>query len=379
MAAGYALVFWGNPARAAFRDGLRCAQRYPRMAAVLAGLGFWYSVAQEIQRYHTSRRQEDGALSYDWWNGWNPPELQDSASAAFLPAAEGVAGLFNCLISTFPVSILAAFLLWIDWNGSRATIGSALRKHYPRTGIWFLIFLLVSSLCCVAKPILFLTYEKVLEQMPSKWTAFGIDLIYRLAFLFEYSFAVFIQISLITVAYVWVRGITYDGDSIRDFALRRLGAVMRWALIVYAVSFLVIDLPLILDYFLPEFQPAPVVMIGRWVIAGLLLALPLIQIRLVFHNENVGQCLRDQKDYWLKHRGRFFWFAAVAFMVFYPLAAADHYIQMGLGLQTAAGIAWNLLFPLIWAPFAAWMLASWVCLIKQTESRKPGVDDWIVF
>ncbi len=55
-------------------------------------------------------------------------------------------------------------------------------------------------------------------------------------FLFEYLLGVGVQIYLILLCYAWIRGMTFDFDGLRRFALRRFAYVVQWAVVVLAIS-----------------------------------------------------------------------------------------------------------------------------------------------
>ena len=72
-----------------------------------------------------------------------------------MPALEGVAGIFDNATTTFPLSVLAAALLVLNWRGLHGALFRALRKRYGFTGFLIYLVVLVSALATFLKPIVF--------------------------------------------------------------------------------------------------------------------------------------------------------------------------------------------------------------------------------
>ena len=70
------------------------------------------------------------------------------------------------------------------------------------------------------------------------------------AFIFEYLFGVYIQVYLITVCFVWIRGLSFNEASLFQFAMRRFAYVLKWAGFILCVSTLFVRMPLLLAYFM---------------------------------------------------------------------------------------------------------------------------------
>ena len=58
------------------------------------------------------------------------------------------------------------------------------------------------------------------------------EVVNSLSFLFEYLLGVGVQIYLVLLCFAWVRGLTFDFDALRRFALRRFAFVVKWAAVV---------------------------------------------------------------------------------------------------------------------------------------------------
>src|SRR5580700_2011840 len=135
LLAGYLLVMWTNPVRASMRDGFRCIQRYPSLWIAFGVFGCAHALFQLALRYYFYHalpaadpdrpefvwtRAHGGEVWRDphvWLFGtdqslWHLPSnaLHQAARESVLPALENTAGIFNCLLSTFPLAALAGFL-----------------------------------------------------------------------------------------------------------------------------------------------------------------------------------------------------------------------------------------------------------------------------
>src|SRR3954462_10420998 len=131
--AGDALVMWTNPVRASLRDGARALKRYPALWLILGCCGFGYALFHlAAQVYLAMRMPEDSPGRFiffrqpfrweaAWWYGseksfWYlpPGSVSDAGYDAIALAVESTAGIFNNLVSTFPLASLASLLLWIN-------------------------------------------------------------------------------------------------------------------------------------------------------------------------------------------------------------------------------------------------------------------------
>src|SRR4030095_14609901 len=128
-AAGYALMMWTNPARARFRDGLRALRRYRALWLIPGVFGFCAALFQLAQRIYfacvlppaerpvfvwvrEAWRDKDLWLTGSDQSLWWLPraDLLFALRRSVLPSLETLAGTFNCLVATFPVSDLPAIL-----------------------------------------------------------------------------------------------------------------------------------------------------------------------------------------------------------------------------------------------------------------------------
>ncbi len=390
--AGYALMMFSNPARASFLDGLRAVRRYGALWAIPGLFGFGaalFALAQRIYFAWVAPPSERPAFLWVraawrdkefWLTGtdesvwWLPrADFLFALRQSVLPAFETVAGTFNCLVPTFPISALAAVLLLLNRGGHQGVLVRALQKHLGVLGYAVHLGIVVCALAALVKPLLYIAPQLFALSAESSglWLQWS-QVVVWLSFLFEYLFGVFLQIYLILLAFIWVRGLTFTRDHLVDFAIRRFSSVVKWAGVVLVLSTLFIDLPLILRNFAPfaGWFPGPEAFsrrlaIARGAMAAVALLFATMQITLVFHSESLRAACRDHRDFLVRNWWPLAWFLIVAAVHGFALNAGHRSIVRGVGEGTALWVAWSLLFPWLTALVAGWLLASWVCLYKR--------------
>ena len=409
---GYLLIMFTNPVRTSLRDGLRCVRRYSVLWATLGSFGFAYALFQRALRYYffcvlppadrpTFVWMREGWRDPMFWLRGSPESLwylppHALHSAVYdnaLPALESVAGIFNLLVATFPLSALAALLFLVNWDGHGEVLWRALHKRFRLWGVAVHGGIVVCALAALAKPFLYAAPQLLHLQQPATeiWFQWA-PVVDWLSFLFEYLVGVCFQIGLALVAYCWVRGLSFTQQHLIDFAIRRFSYVVRWALIVMLLSSLFIHLPLILKNF-EAFQgmfPHDVSVIDlRWRLARGALTVILflsaaMQITLTFHSESLGKAVHHNLRFLSKHWWSFGWFIIVAAVHFYLTLVLLNLVEMGLGDGTSLGIVWGLIMPWINGFVAAWLLASWVCYYKHgdaapTPSPQGSMEQGVLF
>src|SRR5713226_3728238 len=250
LCGGYAIVMLSNPIRLALRDGLRCISRFSRVWLTFALLGFAYSVFQ-FATFTPIRNQADLDFSQiASLFGWHWPRLLEVWRETPLPALEGVAGIFDNATTTYPLSVVAAVLMVVNWRGLHGALLRALQKRY-RFGSYFIyLILLLSALASLLKPIVFWRLPEWGGMVPAAGLLQISAAVDAVAFIFEYLFGVYIQVYLITVCITWIRGVCFEEGALFRFAMRRFSYVLKWAGIVVLLSTLVVRLPLLLAYFM---------------------------------------------------------------------------------------------------------------------------------
>lgn len=407
---GYLLLMFTNPVRPSLRDGLRCIRRYSTLWITLGVFGFASALFQlGLRIYFFKVLPFEERPSFVWmraaWRDANlwlhgskesvwylpPNALHDAVHESPLPALESVAGIFNCVFSTFPIAALAALLLLVNWQGHHTVMFRALRNRFGGFGWVVYAGVVLCALAAVAKPLLYVAPQIIVANgggpaAQLTWFQWA-PVVAWFGFLFEYLFGVCMQIYLILLAYVWVRGLTFTHSHLLDFAIRRCSFVLKWALVVMLLSSLLIDLPLILknfDAFRAWFPDTPDLLEGRQRLARTVLAVVLlfwstVQITLIFHSEALLKALRDHLHFVVRHAWPFAWFVIIATLHFYLFQIAQGLVLRGLGEETAAGVAWSLVAPWAKAVIAAWLLASWVCLFKRCDTGCSEAEDLIRF
>jgi hypothetical protein len=404
---GYLLVMATNPVRVVLRDGWRAIRRHPALWFTFGVFGFAYALFDLLLRIvsHSVLPPAD-RLPLLWLRAaWRDPDLwftgspeslwylpphsvQEAARNAVLPACESVAGIFNNLVSTFPLAAFGALLLLVNWQGHRAVLLRALQRRCGRWGVPAFAAILVCALAVIGKVLLYAAPPLLrLEGSAAlAWLQWA-PVVAWLAFLFEYLFGVCIQIYLILLAYCWVRGLSFHHSGLLDFAIRRFAFVVKWAAVVMTLSSLFIDLPLILKNFaaFEAWFPADGaaidqrLQIARFILTGFLLVFSTMQITLAFHNETLGAALRDHARFLARNYWLFAWFLIVAGVHFFLFHLLSRICAVALGDGTAPGIAWSLLAPWLAGVIGAWLLASWVCLYKYCDHDRAPRENWIKF
>src|SRR5437762_3948008 len=155
LCVGYLIVLFFNPIRLALRDGLRCILRFKRIWVTFALLGFAYSVFQFV-----TFTPLHGLADLDFSQvtapaNWEWPAFVEIWREVPLPALEGVAGIFDNATTTYPLSVVAAVLLLINWRGLHGALVRALAKRYRAWGYLIYLVVLISALATLCKPIIF--------------------------------------------------------------------------------------------------------------------------------------------------------------------------------------------------------------------------------
>ena len=375
---GYALLMLFNPVRQALRDGFRCVLRFKRIWMTFVLLGLAYALFQ-FSTFTPIQNESDLDLNqFASPSTWVWPRLTEIWLEVPLPALESVAGLFDAT-TTFPLSVVAAILLLINWRGLHGAFWRALRQRF---GFWsFPIYLLVfaSALATLCKPIVFWKLP-VWIGVVSTSRLFQISAsVDAVAFLFEYLLGVYLQVYLITVCLVWIRGLSFTEESLFRFAIRRFSYVLKWSGIVLLVSTLIIHLPRVLAYFMNIPDVLDYLPLERALMCGLILAFSSVQISLALHNENLREALRAHRRFLRENAGRFGWFLLIAGIHFFFITACDAVMRNAIADRVIALLGWKLVYVFARGLITGWLLASWVCFFRQSERARAGQESWIEY
>jgi hypothetical protein len=379
LCSGYALVMLFNPVRRALLDGFRCIGRYPRVWLTFTFLGFAYFVFQFVAftpiRGWTDLDLSQVASLPKWY--W--PQFVEVWRETPLPALEGVAGIFDTATTTYPLSVVAAILMIINWRGLHGALLRALRKRYRFLGYLIYLILLLSALASLLKPIAFWRLPEWSGKVPAAGFLQISATVDAVAFIFEYLLGVYIQVYLITVCLAWVKGVSFEEGELFRFAMRRFSYVLKWAGIVVFVSMLIVRLPLLLAYFTSIPGVLDYLPLERAFMSGLIIAFCSVQISLTLHNETLSKAIRAHAQFIRQNPGRLGWFLIVCGIHFFFIMTCDAIVRSAIADRLAALFIWKFIFAFLRGIITGWLLASWVCLFRQCEARRVHEERWIQY
>ena len=379
LCGGYALVMLFNPVRRALRDGFRCIGRYTRIWISFALLGFGYFVFQfvtftPIQNWADLDPNQIISLPNWYWPGFS--EVWRDAP---LPALEGVAGIFDNATTTYPLSVVAAVFMLVNWRGLHGALIRALRKRYRFWGYLVYLVLLLSALASLLKPIVFWRLPEWSGLVPAAGLLRISAIVDATAFIFEYLLGVYIQVYLITVCLAWIKGVSFEEGELFRFAMRRFSYVLEWAGIVVAVSTLIVRFPLVLAYFTNIPGVLDYLPIARVLMSGLIIGFCSVQISLALHNETLVKALTAHGQFIRQNAGRLSWFLIICGIHFFSIMICDAIVRSAIADRLGALLLWKFGFAFLRGIVTGWLLASWVCLFRQCETGRVNQEKWIQY
>ena len=373
LCGGYAIVMLFNPVREALRDGFRCIARFKRIWLTFVLLGFAYSVFQ-FATFTPIRNSADLDLNQvTSLPSWYWPRLAEVWRETPLPALEGVAGIFDNATTTYPLSVVAAVLMVVNWRGLHGALLRALRKRYRFWSYFIYLILLLSALASLFKPIVFWRLPEWGGVVPAAGLLQISATVDAVAFIFEYLFGVYIQVYLITVCLAWVKGVSFEEGELCRFAMRRFSYVLKWAGIVVLVSTLIVRMPLLLAYFTHIPNVLDYLPLERVVMSGLIIAFCSVQISLVLHNETLGAAIRAHRQFIGANAHRVGWFLFICAMHFFFIMACDAIARAAITDRLVVLFLWKCIFVSLRGLITGWLLASWVCFFRHRETDR---IDW---
>ncbi|MEY2496293.1 MAG: hypothetical protein QOJ45_2785 [Verrucomicrobiota bacterium] len=377
LGSGYLIVLFFNPIRLALRDGLRCIMRFKRIGLTFILLGFAYWIFQfaTFTPIHAAAELDFSQVTSP--GSWEWPRFLEIWPDVPLPTLEGVAGIFDNATTTYPVSVLAAILLVINWRGLHGALFGALRKRYRFWGYLIYLVLLISVCATLLKPIVFWRLPQSAATMSAAGALQISATIDAVAFIFEYLFGVYIQVYLITVCLAWIKGLSFGEEDLFRFAMRRFSYVLEWAGIVVIVSTLIVRVPLLLAYFRNVPDVLDYLPLERFLMSALIIIFCSVQISLVLHNETLRAAIRAHREFIRRNLFRFGWFFLIAAMHFFFLTTCDAIVRGAVGDRVVAVIGWKIFYVCARGFVTGWLLASWVCLFRQCETGRASQETWI--
>jgi hypothetical protein len=379
LCGGYALVMFFNPVRRALGDGFRCIARFKRIWLTFALLGFAYFVFQFVTFTPIRSSADLDVFQVTSLPSWHWPRFVEIWRETPLPTLEGVAGIFDNATTTYPLSVVAAVLMIINWRGLHGGLLRALRKRYRFWSYFIYLILLLSGLASLFKPIVFWRLPEWGGVIPAAGLLRISATVDAVAFIFEYLFGVYIQVYLITVCLAWVKGVSFEEGELFRFAMRRFSYVLEWAGIVVVVSTLIVRLPLLLAYFMNIPGVLDYLPIERMVMSGLIIGFCSVQISLTLHNETLGKAIRAHRQFIRQNVGRFGWFLLICGIHFFGITICDAIVRSAIADRLAVLFLWKFIFACLRGVITGWLLASWVCLFRQCETRRVNQERWIQY
>ena len=377
LCGGYALLMFFNPIRRSLGDGFRCITRFKRIWLTFALLGFGYFIFQ-FATFTPIRNSADLDLNQVIsLPSWRWPTFIEIWRETPLPALEGVAGIFDNATTTYPLSVLAAVFMIINWRGLHGALLRALWKRYHFWSYFIYLILLLSALASLFKPIVFWRLPEWGGLLPASGLLQISATVDAVAFIFEYLFGVYIQVYLITVCLAWVKGVSFEEGELFRFAMRRFSYVLKWAGIVVLFSTLLVRLPLLLAYFKNIPGVLDYLPIQRSVMSGLIIAFCSVQISLALHNESLGDAIRAHRRFIWQNTGPLGWFLLICGVHFFGIMICDAVVRGAIADRLGALFLWKFIFACLRGVITAWLLASWVCLFRQREALRLHQEKWI--
>ncbi|MBA3833435.1 MAG: hypothetical protein H0X34_16395 [Chthoniobacterales bacterium] len=377
MLAGYLLLLFASPVRVALRDGFRCILRFKRLWLVFALLALAYSTFQFVVFTPLSATSDFHLEQFGFWDSWHWPGFVQVWRESLLHAVEAVAGIFDAAATTYPLSVLAALLLLLNWRGLHRSLVRALRKQFGLGGWLIYVGVLLGALASLVKPLIYWQMPEWIHFLPPARTLQASAVVDTVAFLFEYLCAVYLQVYLITVCLAWIKGLHFGEEALLRFAMRRFSFVLKWLGLLVLASTLLLRVPLLVAYFRDVPGVLDYLPLGRCVMAALILCFGSMQISLVLHNESLREAFAAHRQFVRWHSIRFAWFLLLCALHYWFLALADATVRAAAIERPLALILWTLLFVLARALVTGWLLASWVCLYRQCEIGRVNRETWI--
>jgi len=355
--------------RRAYGNGLLCVMTRGILWKLPAGFALAYGLFQIGGEVLMRARLQLQLLQPVWPADPEKPALAALALRGLLPSAEGLASALNCLVATFPISALCA--LFFLGNGGGA-LGEMLRALRKRFGVWGWGLFLMLVLCAVAaaiKPALFYALPELAVRFGSRYFLLWCSGLNALAFIFEYLLGTCLQLYLLLIAYEWVRGMRFPREKLLRFAVRRLGFVVKWALVIMAFCLLFLQLPPLIATAISGGPAAPFLeLILRSIVAGGMLALATVPIRLALHNDSLAGAIAAHARF-LKRNGPETALFLASGMGALFLAKGAEQVGARWAEGSLAGLIWTLGWQVAGAALGGWILAAWVCFYRTGEQR----------
>jgi hypothetical protein len=100
-------------------------------------------------------------------------------------------------------------------------------------------------------------------------------------------------------------------------------------------------------------------------------------VSLVLHNETLRAALQAHKEFIRTNLFRFGWFLLIAALHYFFLITSDAIVLGAVADRPVGVITWKIIFVCLRGLITGWLLASWVCLFRQCETRRANQEKWI--
>jgi len=357
--------------RDSYANGWRCLLRHASLWKLPGGFALAYGLFQLLDflllHWRTGRVPELAPVIARM-----PLDYRQIALDSILPAAELLAGALNCLVATFPVSVVCGFLFLANYRGLTGELGYALLRRYRIWGWVWLGLLAACALASLLKPVTILALPELVTILSLQELLVASSLVNGLSFAFEYLLGTYLQVYLLLIAYGWVRGLHFRRARVLQFAVRRMGFVLKWALVIVVATLALIHLPLFVEAWLTG-DPIGwrtlvlVETVSRPTLAAIMLLLATVQIRLVLHNDSLRGALAAHGRFLRMHGLSCLVFLLAGFSVLFLLQI----LRLGGAAWFGAAIfkqVWSIVLEIGGAISGGWILASWVCFYKRCEA-----------
>jgi hypothetical protein len=376
VVAAWVLALCLPSVRNAYTGGWRCVGRHALLWKLPAGLTLAYGLFQMgdffLLYWRMGLFPDTGPLL-----ARIPPEPEQVALAAILPASEWLAAILNCLVATFPFSVLCGLLFFTNYHGLTGELAYVLSRRFGNWAWLFLIAIAACALASVAKPLTLLALPEIAQVLSLRELVLVTGVINALSFAFEYLLGTCLQVYLTLIAYGWVRGLHFRRTRVLHFAVRRMGFVLKWAVVITIATLAIIHVPLFIEAWVTG-DPASwstfavASALGRPALAAIMLALATVQIRLTLRNDSLRGAIVAHWRF-LKRQGlRCLVFFLAAFALLFLLQALQQTGSAWLGVELWRNV-WMLLIEVLSAASVGWILAAWVYFYKSCEDGAKSV------
>jgi hypothetical protein len=373
VVAAWVLALCLPSVRESYANGWRCVLRHASLWKLPAGFALAYGLFQLVDFFVLHWRLGRIPEVSPWFVSTQPEPVQ-LALASILPAAELLAGAMNCLVATFPVSILCGFLFFGNYRGLTGELAYALLRRYRIWGWMWIGLLAACALASIAKPLTLLALPELAAILSFHELLVVSSAVNALSFAFEYLLGTCLQVYLLLIAYGWVRGLHFRRARVLQFAVRRMGFVLKWALVIILATLALIHLPLFVEAWITGDPIGWTTLfiaesIVRPALAAVMLAMATVQIRLVLHNDSLRSAIAAHGRFLKRHGLRCLVFLLAAFAFLFLLRIVHYGGNAWLGAPLSRHL-WAIMLDIAGAIAGGWILASWVCFYKRCEGSQ---------